>query len=341
METIKTLTLYFDDLNEKGFSTIEREVLRLRYLTEGDPLSLEEVSNRLGLTRERIRQIEAKAISFIRNGKGLFSKKKEDLSLCAPNDAPEGGELARQIKSIVLSSPKEEADLDPLTIKVLSLRYPTNGKRPSLEEVSKELCITREKVRQIEAKALSSYVKEDSILLGFEGTRPYFANLDELGNTFLCGTTAAGKTTLFHHLLRELKKKGKAPKKILILDTKNVEYGFFSDIAEIFRGDSNLLPFLSRLKEIEESEEKALVLIDEGYLLMYSESGKAAIGELLRNHKDIQIMMSSQVKATFSSILDLGDSLIQFRPRDNNSLLKKKDAPLDLRTGEFLLKTSK
>jgi RNA polymerase sigma factor (sigma-70 family) len=46
----------------------ERDVLRLRYgLDRGEPRTLEEVGSAFGLTRERIRQIEARALSKLRH----------------------------------------------------------------------------------------------------------------------------------------------------------------------------------------------------------------------------------------------------------------------------------
>ena len=46
----------------------EREILRLRFgLDRGEPQTLEEVGEHFSLTRERIRQIEARAISKLRH----------------------------------------------------------------------------------------------------------------------------------------------------------------------------------------------------------------------------------------------------------------------------------
>ena len=44
------------------------EVLRLRFGLDGDPLTLEQIAQRFSVTRERIRQIEAKALNKIRSG---------------------------------------------------------------------------------------------------------------------------------------------------------------------------------------------------------------------------------------------------------------------------------
>jgi RNA polymerase primary sigma factor len=66
----ETLRKALDELPER-----ERSVLELRYgLTGGDPLSLEAIGRELGLTRERVRQIEANALetlSMLREVAGL------------------------------------------------------------------------------------------------------------------------------------------------------------------------------------------------------------------------------------------------------------------------------
>ena len=68
--TQETLRKALDELPER-----ERSVLELRYgLTGGDPMSLEAIGRQLGLTRERVRQIEADALetlSMLREVAGL------------------------------------------------------------------------------------------------------------------------------------------------------------------------------------------------------------------------------------------------------------------------------
>ena len=56
----------WDELAEPG--TREREILELRFgLADGRDCTLEEVAERFDLTRERIRQIETKAIRRLRH----------------------------------------------------------------------------------------------------------------------------------------------------------------------------------------------------------------------------------------------------------------------------------
>jgi len=55
-----------DVLNHLGER--EREVVRMRYgLTDGEPRTLEEVGRAFGVTRERVRQIEAKSLAKLRH----------------------------------------------------------------------------------------------------------------------------------------------------------------------------------------------------------------------------------------------------------------------------------
>lgn len=52
----------------KALSSQEEKVIRFRYgLEDGEPLTLEEVGRRLGITRERVRQIEWKAIRQLKH----------------------------------------------------------------------------------------------------------------------------------------------------------------------------------------------------------------------------------------------------------------------------------
>jgi RNA polymerase primary sigma factor len=52
----------------KGLNTREQQILELRYgLIDGEPRTLEEIGQHYDVTRERIRQIEAKALRKLRH----------------------------------------------------------------------------------------------------------------------------------------------------------------------------------------------------------------------------------------------------------------------------------
>lgn len=70
--------LFLTRLNKTRLSPKEKEVIYMRYgFMDGGSYTLAEVADRIGVTRERIRQIEAKAIEKLRFSKGLFSKERE------------------------------------------------------------------------------------------------------------------------------------------------------------------------------------------------------------------------------------------------------------------------
>lgn len=56
----------------EGFPERDREIIRLRFgLEDGVPHTLQEVGERLGVTRERVRQIEARALCWFRRPKNV------------------------------------------------------------------------------------------------------------------------------------------------------------------------------------------------------------------------------------------------------------------------------
>jgi RNA polymerase sigma factor (sigma-70 family) len=61
-----------------GLSDRERHVLELRYGFDGDELSLRQVGERLGLSGERVRQLERRALAKL--GAAMGTEPADDLS---------------------------------------------------------------------------------------------------------------------------------------------------------------------------------------------------------------------------------------------------------------------
>ena len=61
-DRLKTIHSFLEKLSDR-----ERTVLMLRFGLDSSPLTLEEIGNRMNLTREGVRKIEVRAIAKLRN----------------------------------------------------------------------------------------------------------------------------------------------------------------------------------------------------------------------------------------------------------------------------------
>jgi RNA polymerase primary sigma factor len=61
----------------------ERRVLELRYGFEGEPQTLEAIGRQLGISRERIRQLETKALARLEGELADLEQEADDLGLAA------------------------------------------------------------------------------------------------------------------------------------------------------------------------------------------------------------------------------------------------------------------
>ena len=115
----------------------------------------EEIGEEMGLTAERVREIQKISQEPVSLETPIGEEEDsqlgdfiEDEQSAAPTDVVAGSMLKEQLINVLDTlTPREE--------KVLRLRYGIDdGKPRTLEEVGKEFNVTRERIRQIEAKAL-------------------------------------------------------------------------------------------------------------------------------------------------------------------------------------------
>ena len=119
-----------------------------------DPTT-EEIANEMGITEEKVSEIERIALDTISLespvGEEDDSKMAdfiEDESALAPEESTAQRLLREQLLAVLDT-------LTPREQKVIRLRYGLDDSHPrTLEEVGREFNVTRERIRQIEAKAL-------------------------------------------------------------------------------------------------------------------------------------------------------------------------------------------
>ena len=137
--------------------TINKQIRVSRRLLQelGREPTPEEIANEMGVTEERVREIQKIAQDPVSLETPIGEEEDshlsdfiEDEGSAAPTDAVAFTMLKEQLIGVLDTlTPREE--------KVLRLRYGLDDGRPrTLEEVGKEFNVTRERIRQIEAKAL-------------------------------------------------------------------------------------------------------------------------------------------------------------------------------------------
>jgi len=137
--------------------TINKQIRVSRALlqTLGREPTTEEIAKEMGITEEKVREIQKIA--------------QETISLDTPVGEEEDSNLGTFLQDETAANPSEAAtnlmlkeqildvlnSLTPREQKVIMLRYGVDDGHPrTLEEVGKEFNVTRERIRQIEAKAL-------------------------------------------------------------------------------------------------------------------------------------------------------------------------------------------
>ena len=130
---------------------VSRQLLQI-YGREPTP---EEIASAMGTTEERVREIQKIAQDPVSLETPIGEEEDshlgdfiEDYNATSPSDMAETNMLKEHLVQVLSTlTPREE--------KVLRLRYGIDDSHPrTLEEVGKEFNVTRERIRQIEAKAL-------------------------------------------------------------------------------------------------------------------------------------------------------------------------------------------
>ncbi len=114
-----------------------------------------EIAERMGITEQRVNEIQKIALDPIslespvgEEDESKISDFVEDESMKTPTDSAAQDILKAQLMAVIET-------LTPREQKVIRLRYGLDDNHPrTLEEVGKEFNVTRERIRQIEAKAL-------------------------------------------------------------------------------------------------------------------------------------------------------------------------------------------
>jgi RNA polymerase primary sigma factor len=139
----------------EAVSTLAR-VRRQMLQDLGREPALGELAAGLGMTREKVIEVQKYGREPIslhtplgEDGDSEFGDLIEDSEAIQPGEAASFTLLREQLASVLGTLPEREAD-------VVSLRFGlTDGQPKTLDEIGKVYGVTRERIRQIESKAMS------------------------------------------------------------------------------------------------------------------------------------------------------------------------------------------
>ncbi len=145
----------------------KKTVTTLKEQLKREP-TINEIANEMGLSLPEVKALYKLQVDTVSINTLIGDEDDTELEDFIPSseDTPEDIAINNNFQSAIKVFLTEKCNLKPRELEVIMLRYGFNDQSPlTLEEVGKKYNLTRERVRQIEAKALmkirrSKYVKE-------------------------------------------------------------------------------------------------------------------------------------------------------------------------------------
>ena len=118
------------------------------------PLTVDEAMKWLNFGRKSVKDLSNCLIQFLRSGPGLTTLHANMNSPSPRQEALEQGVVHIDVDSIIREIDRTISDLPPKDRAVVEGRLAISGSKRTLEEIASDLHVTRERVRQIEARFL-------------------------------------------------------------------------------------------------------------------------------------------------------------------------------------------
>jgi RNA polymerase primary sigma factor len=137
-----------DEVERRPFILASGVLLRLEHMSAEQRVEVDRATARVMHARRAVRQPISLAAPIGDDQEGQLSDLIEDMDAMSPPDEATQTMLREQVRSVLGSLSSRES-------RIIALRFGLDdGRQRTLEEVGQEFGVTRERIRQIEAKAL-------------------------------------------------------------------------------------------------------------------------------------------------------------------------------------------